>query len=262
MPQKWEIYFFRFFIFWFAIGVVLLSFDLVPPWLEWANIVFLVTSGLLGILFFFRSANPVLGLFLAGTVFVLSMVIESIGVHTGLYFGDYSYQTDFGPKIAGVPVTIGFAWVMVIATSHVLAAPAVHLLPAFRRTFYAGYAALIAVTMDLAIDPVAFDVKQYWIWHDGGLYYDIPFSNFAGWFFLSFVLHLVIAGLLFRGRDWYNGRSVFWTERMYYLYGMMTGMFIIISLVNGLFLAAGLAGGLTVLYYYLHRLMKRRLEDD
>ncbi len=55
----------------------------------------------------------------------MSMGIESFGVHTGLFFGDYTYETDFGFKLIGVPITIGFAWLMVMATSHVLAAPMV-----------------------------------------------------------------------------------------------------------------------------------------
>lgn len=260
MPAKFDLYLYRFFIVWYSIGVVLLSFDLVPPWLEWANVVFLVTSGFLAMVYFYRSQSKVLGIAAVSTVFILSILIESFGVHTGLFFGEYSYQADFGPKIIGVPVTIGFAWVMVIATSHVLAAPIIHVTRYFGRILYAAYAALVATSLDLIIDPVAFEVKQYWVWHEGGLYYDIPFSNFLGWFILSFVLHLFISFLFYRGGTWKNRQHGFWRVRMLWLYGMMAGMFIIVALVNGLFLAAALSLGTLVIYYLVYLKLDRNYE--
>lgn len=260
MPAKFDLYLYRFFIVWYAIGLVLLSFDLVPPWLEWANVVFLVTSGFLAMVYFYRSQSGILGIAAILIIFILSIAIESFGVHTGLFFGEYSYQTDFGPKIIGVPVTIGFAWVMVIATSHVLAAPAIYISRRFGRLLYAVYAALIATSLDLIIDPVAFEVKQYWVWHGGGFYYDIPFSNFLGWFILSFVLHLVLSFIFFRGSKWKNRRHGFWRVRMLWLYGMMAAMFIIVSLVNGLFLAAFLSLGTMIVYYFLYGKLDRKYE--
>lgn len=257
MPDKFDIYIYRFFIVWYVIGVILLTFDLVPPWLEWANVVFLVTSGLLGMIYFFRSQSGLFGLFIISFIFILSIAIESLGVHTGLFFGEYSYQTDFGPKVIGVPVTIGFAWVMVIATSHVLAAPIVHKAKRFGRILYALYGALIAVSMDLILDPVAYEVKEYWVWEEGGFYYDIPFSNFSGWFILSFVLHLLLSFILYKKGKWSNLAHTFWKERMLRLYGMMVFMFVIIAAVNGLILASFLTSILTVLYYAAHKKLQR-----
>ena len=249
---------FLFFIVWYSIGVVLLSFDLVPPWLEWANVVFLITSGLIAMMFFYRSHAMIPGIITISIIFILSMAIESFGVHTGLFFGDYSYMTDFGPKIAGVPITIGFAWVMVLGTSHVLAAPVTKYITSFRWLVYSLYGALVATSLDLIIDPVAYDVKQYWVWHEGGFYYDIPFSNFYGWFILSFALHLVLYVFFHRSRGWTNIRSSFWEIRMVVLYNMMMIMFIIVAAVNGLFLAVGLTSVLTVIYTLLYFLMKGR----
>ncbi|PRO66756.1 carotenoid biosynthesis protein [Alkalicoccus urumqiensis] len=250
--KPWEHYLFRFFLIWYAIGVVLLAFDLVPPWLEWANVVFLVTSGLLGAVFFLRSSNPAAGLLLVLIIFFGSILIESFGVHTGLFFGSYYYEADFGPKLLGVPVTIGFAWVMVTAAAHAVAAPAASLAPAFPRLVYAVYASLCAVIMDLIIDPVAYEVKQYWIWEDTGAYYGIPFSNFAGWFILSFVFHLLISLLFFRNSVWKNTRSPFWSHKMLLLYGLMIIMFVITAAAGGLILAPILCAGLLAAVYILY----------
>ncbi|SDN39170.1 carotenoid biosynthesis protein [Alkalicoccus daliensis] len=258
MPAKFDLYIYRFFLVWYAIGVVLLTFDLVPPWLEWANVVFLVTSGFLGMIYFYRSQSRILGIMVVIFIFVLSIAIESFGVHTGLFFGEYSYQADFGPKVIGVPVTIGFAWVMVIATSHVLAAPLVNIVHHFSRIIYSVYGAFIAVSLDLILDPVAFEVKQYWVWHEGGFYYDIPFSNFLGWFILSFVLHFIISLVFFRRGEWRNLQHSFWKEKMLYLYGMMVVMFVIIAAVNGLILAPVIVIFLTAVFYVIYNKLQRK----
>ncbi|AOM82729.1 carotenoid biosynthesis protein [Salisediminibacterium beveridgei] len=247
---------FLFFIIWYSIGVVLLTFDLVPPWLEWANVVFLITSGLIAMLYFYRSHAMIPGIITISMIFIFSMTIESIGVHTGLFFGEYSYMMDFGPKIAGVPITIGFAWVMVLATSHVLAAPVTKKIPRLKGLAYAIYGAIIATSLDLIIDPVAYEVKQYWVWHESGFYYNIPFSNFLGWFILSFVLHLILYIFFHRSRGWTNIRSPFWEFRMVLLYGMMMLLFMIVALVNGLILAVVLSLTLTVLYTGIYLILK------
>lgn len=53
---------FKLFIFWYIIGVLLLSFDLLPSWLEWANAVFLILAGALGALYFMRRFGIGIGL--------------------------------------------------------------------------------------------------------------------------------------------------------------------------------------------------------
>jgi bisanhydrobacterioruberin hydratase len=260
MPQKLDYYLYRFFIIWYIIGLFLLSFDLVPSWLEWANVVFLMTSGLLGMFYFYRNSPALTGLFLIGTIFIMSMAIESFGVHTGLFFGEYSYQTDFGPKAAGVPLTIGFAWTMVIATSHVLAAPVVYSIRRFHRIIYSVYGALIGTSLDLIIDPVAFEVKQYWVWETGGFYYNIPFSNFLGWFILSFILHFILSSVLLKNGKWKGDNKHFWHKRMMYLYGMMALMFVIVALVNGMLLAPLLSVLSASAYYVLYIFFNRRAD--
>jgi len=262
MLAKFDIYLFRFFIIWYTVGVFLLSFDLVPPWLEWANVVFLITSGLLAMFFFYRSGSKVKGIITIILVFVLSMVIESFGVHTGLFFGDYTYKTDFGPKVIGVPITIGFAWVMVIGTSHVLAAPIIKIVPKFKVFAYAIYGGLIATSLDLVLDPFAYVAKQYWVWNEPGLYYGIPFSNFYGWFLLSCLLHFIIYLLYYRKNRWTNLHSSFWTSNMVLLYALMVIMFVIVSLLNQLWLASILSLTTLCMIYLIYFKFLRTNADD
>ncbi|ADU32222.1 carotenoid biosynthesis protein [Evansella cellulosilytica] len=262
MPYQLDTVLFRFFIFWYICGVVLLTFDLLPMWLEWANVVFLILAGLLAMVYFTRAFHFKKGLLMIAFVFVLSMLIESFGVKTGLFFGDYTYESDFGPKLLGVPITIGFAWVMVIATSHTLARPIANIVSRMKGIAYALYAAFIATALDFIIDPVAFQVKQYWIWHEPGYYYGIPASNFYGWFILSFVIHYCLYTFFFKNNKWTSQQTA-WDLRMRLLYFLMTFMFLIVALVNTLFLAAVLSIIFLLIIYPIYYVTNnRRAVDD
>lgn len=230
MVSKWESTVFRFFILWYICGVILLTFDLLPSWLEWANVVFLVTAGSLGAIYFIKNYKT-FGLLFTFIVFFSSIAAEHIGVKYGFLFGDYYYNSYFGPMLLGVPVTIGFAWVMVIATSHVMA---LRIFPASPLWWKAVVAAVATVVLDLIIDPVAFIAKEYWIWSGESFYYNIPMFNFYSWFGLSVLFHLI---LLFFTPHTSSKENAYWEKNMYVLYGLMVGMFCMIALTSQLYLA-------------------------
>ncbi len=99
----------------------MLSFDLLPSWLEWANAVFLHLSSLLALIYLAKAYGVRRVLLVAIFVTGASIYIESLGVKYGFLFGSYDYEKDFGAKILGVPLTIGSAWFMVVITSRILA---------------------------------------------------------------------------------------------------------------------------------------------
>ncbi|WP_157796485.1 carotenoid biosynthesis protein [Bacillus sp. FJAT-45037] len=239
MSNTFDRVLFRLFIFWYINGVVLLSFDILPPALEWANAVFLILSGLLGVVYFLRNYGQAIGGIISALIFIVTLLAEAIGVHYGLFFGHYYYNPDFGLVIMDLPLTIGFAWLMVIATTHVISKQLVHMIDStwLKGLVYVVVASLAAVVIDLIIDPVAFHVKEYWIWHQGGLYYDIPFSNFAGWFWLAFILHSIIFIFLTLKKLWVQDVSRYWTDRMVWLFLLMIVMFMIIAATAGLWLS-------------------------
>lgn len=76
-----------------------------------------------------------------------SIAVESFKAETGLIFGHYYYEKDFGVHVAGVPVTIGFAWLMVIKTSLALISPQGEK----RHAAYPVLASLLAVAMELVV---------------------------------------------------------------------------------------------------------------
>ncbi|TWI57953.1 carotenoid biosynthesis protein [Halalkalibacter nanhaiisediminis] len=259
MSNRFDRILFRFFLFWYTCGVILLTFDILPPFLEWANAVFLILSGLLGVVYFIRNYGFQLGLFLSLMIFFVTIFIEWIGVQFGLFFGHYYYNPDFGLIFFDVPLTIGFAWLMVISTTHVITKQIVRPIkqPLKQGNMYAFIGALAAVVIDLVIDPVAYLVKEYWIWNGEGFYYGVPFSNFAGWFILAFILHTLVYLILYLRSKWTTEQSTYWTVRMVWLYALMIFMFMILALTNGLigaaFLTATLTGILLVIYFSIKK---------
>ena len=47
-------------------------------------------------------------------IFLFGLIVEILGVNYGLFFGEYSYGANLGPKIYEVPYVIGFNWVLLI----------------------------------------------------------------------------------------------------------------------------------------------------
>ena len=227
------------FIFWYACGIILVGFDLLPPWLEWANAFFLILAGTLGFLYFLKRFGVIAGSAIGILIFFSTFIVEWAGSDSGFLFGSYDYTDRFAPNVFGVPIAIGFAWLMVMATTHVVArwiVPGGGLL-------YAIVGGIGAVIIDLIIDPVAYQVKQYWIWEDTGLYYDIPWTNFFGWFAVAFVLHLVIDVTMKKKSMVISSELP--EKRMLLLYMLMIGMFIMLGAIGRLWLAASLTLFLT-----------------
>lgn len=126
----------------------------------------------------------------AALLWISGMTVEWIGVHSGRLFGGYGYSDILGPVMAGVPVTLGFAWIAVVVNASLLARDfgftGVRLAAA--RAVQAGW---WTVLLDLTLDPVA-HARGFWNWEDDGGFYGVPWSNFAGWFVVSMVLSLLV----------------------------------------------------------------------
>lgn len=130
--------------------------------------------------------------FFAFGVVGAGMLIELLGVRTGMVFGDYRYTEVLGPAIAGVPILIGVNWLLLIyltfqASGYLMDHP--FLTPLLGACFMLGF--------DLLLEPVAIEMK-FWIWEQGLP----PWENYLAWFITAFLFHLVAwnAGLQLRSR--------------------------------------------------------------
>lgn len=131
------------------------------------------------------------------TTLVISNAYENFGILTGFPFGHYDYTDALGPKVFLVPVLIGASYVGAAYASWVIA---LAILRQWRRPLSGAsivvvplFAAIFMVMWDLTFDPNSSTVRQWWIWRDGGGYFGVPISNFAGWYLTVLTFMLVFA---------------------------------------------------------------------
>jgi uncharacterized membrane protein len=157
---------------------------------------FLVITGTQAILTVFH-AEFVLGtrrlLVLVGLTLPLTFLAEFLGTRTGLIFGHYYYGDGLGPKILDVPVAIPIAWLTMLYPSWLLARLIVgrHRVGLRFSPLRAALGGLFMVGWDLSLDPALAIGSRFWVWEGGGFYLGIPFTNFVGWWFVSFVILLL-----------------------------------------------------------------------
>lgn len=120
------------------------------------------------------------------TIILCSYGIETFGAWTGFPFGEYHYTTAFGPILGIVPLTIPFAWYVVVTNAlFIVRAVAPH---ASNMT-EAMVAGLICTLYDVILEPFATTVKHYWIWAGK----EVPPLNYVAWFVISALLIWIFA---------------------------------------------------------------------
>ena len=110
-------------------------------------------------------------------IYVITFLLEVIGVATGVIFGPYTYGTSLGPKLWGVPLVIGFNWLLVIMgaisfTSRYLK----------KSVLFMITVGILTILFDYLMEPVALRL-DYWQWHTEG----VPLRNYLAWFLISVV---------------------------------------------------------------------------
>ena len=125
------------------------------------------------------------------TAFGLGFLAEVLGVHTGLLFGNYSYGTVLGWKVAEVPLTIGTNWLM-------LSYPCGSVIDRLPVGTWVkiGLAAGLMTLLDVLIEPVAVQLG-FWSWHTA----TIPLTNYLGWYGVSAVVFGAFYLLPFQKRN-------------------------------------------------------------
>lgn len=114
--------------------------------------------------------------------FLVGMIVEIVGVKTGIIFGQYYYGQNLGPKLMGVPYFIGWNWAFM---SFACAAIGRYF---FKNIFLAMTSgALLMVLFDVILEAVADDL-DFWYWVSDV----VPLQNYVTWFLVSFFLQWVI----------------------------------------------------------------------
>lgn len=119
-------------------------------------------------------------------VCITGFLIELIGVKTGGIFGAYFYGPTLQPRLWGIPVAIGFAWLAMLLSA---AAVSQYLLPVhfFKNPFIIAFTiALLMVVFDFFMEPAAAHLG-YWTWKSES----IPLQNYLAWFAFGFILSYI-----------------------------------------------------------------------
>ncbi len=126
-----------------------------------------------------------------GVVALSGYAAEVVGVQTGWLFGTYSYGEVLGPKVGGVPMLLGWMWLLLLQGSRFAVGG---------RAVQAAVGASVMTAVDALIEPVAIragwwawaDVEATW-WGWKGVEWwgqTVPYWNFVSWWVVSFVLLL------------------------------------------------------------------------
>lgn len=134
--------------------------------------------------------------------FVISWCLESLSILSGFPFGHYHYTAKLGPKLGLVPLLIMPAYFSMCYISwclaHVVLDKFNHRADALQRFAVPVLAAFIMVMWDMSMDPSRATLSQAWIWHQGGGYFGVPFSNFMGWYLCVYLIFQALAFYLQR----------------------------------------------------------------
>lgn len=146
------------------------------------NLMLLLTPGTLlltGLIVLFYSYKSSTNNFLlwAAFTYIITFILEVVGVKTGMIFGEYNYGSTLGIKLFDVPLIIGFNWVFVI-----LGSIAISRLMTDNIFLSFIISAFIAFIFDLILEPIAIKLN-YWSWYEG----IIPIQNYIAWFVIAFI---------------------------------------------------------------------------
>lgn len=112
---------------------------------------------------------------------VFGFVIETAGTVTGFPYGAFFYGDSLGPKLSGhVPYILPVSYVPLVIGAVAVCAPARPLAGAARAVAWVAVSALVLTLLDGVLDPGAVALG-FWVWPEGGPYYGVPLSNYAGW---------------------------------------------------------------------------------
>ncbi len=135
-------------------------------------------------------------------VAVFTYLAELLGSKTGFPFGSYYYTDLLQPQLAGVPLLIPLAWLMMLPPAWAIAAiilgkkpdhegqEGVQGKPFLFSLRFSLLSALALTAWDLFLDPQMVG-WGFWVWKTPGIYFGIPISNYLGWILTSFLITLL-----------------------------------------------------------------------
>jgi len=131
----------------------------------------------------------------AAVILPAAWAVEKVGVTTGWLFGHYAYTGGLQPQLAGVPILIPLAWLMMLAPAWAVASAVLPERSAnsgwWYRLRYAALSGLAFTAWDLYLDPQMV-ARRLWLWDEPSGYFGIPWLNYLGWWCSATLLTLIV----------------------------------------------------------------------
>ena len=116
--------------------------------------------------------------FIVFAIFFVGMIAEILGVQYGLIFGNYQYGNNLGLKLLGVPILIGFNWVVLTVICGSISSKI------FKKSKVLSV--ILGITLmlliDITLEPIA-PVLDYWEFSGS----KAPLQNYIGWGITSLI---------------------------------------------------------------------------
>ncbi len=131
---------------------------------------------------------------------IIGNALENLSILTGFPFGHYVFLPLMGPQLLNVPILLGLAYIGMAYVSWTLARlilVATSTRPeSTHRITLPLLAAVIMTAWDFAQDPVWSTLLHAWRWRDGGIWFGVPLTNYAGWLLTVFLIYLAFTQYL------------------------------------------------------------------
>lgn len=115
-------------------------------------------------------------------IYVVSFLIEAIGVNTGVIFGSYTYGKGLGLQLFHTPLIIGINWLFLVYTTASLVEKVK--MPTLLKIVVASVAMII---YDMLLEQMAPKLHM-WYWDND----TIPLQNYMAWFTLALFFHSLL----------------------------------------------------------------------
>ncbi|MFW9964700.1 MAG: carotenoid biosynthesis protein [Candidatus Sifarchaeia archaeon] len=212
----------------------------------WVSALFIVILSVPSYYFLVRWIGVEWGLILIVFFGIFPIIVEAIGITTGLPYGEFYYSDWMGFKIFGlVPWSVAFAFAPLIFGSLTISTKLVK-----DWKLQIILSATILVLVDMVLDPAAV-VLSIWVWLTPGPYYGIPITNYTGWFLTAFIASLILYQTVRRINGDQFMIPIDVTSSLFISLAFWTGF----SLWTGLLIPLGIGLILTIIiaYYLLKR---------
>ena len=113
---------------------------------------------------------------------MLGLIVEIIGVNYSFFFGEYQYGNNLGIKFFGVPLVIGFNWVLLI----ILTGNFAHRLFPKSKIRKVLFGSILMILLDILIE-ISAPKLDYWEF----AIHPVPLSNYLWWFVFSIFFHFM-----------------------------------------------------------------------